>query len=60
LVGREEAFLALMKRAVYGQAESPYRSLLGLAGCEYGDLECLVRRDSVEEALDQLLRHGST
>ena len=58
LAGRENEFLALMKRAVYGQAESPYRALLGLAGCEYGDLERLVRRDSVEGALGQLLRHG--
>src|SRR5918999_5151941 len=40
LAQREADFLALMRQAVYGRAgrSSPYRKLLGLAGCEYGDL----------------------
>lgn len=58
LARREEAFLALAKRAVYAHAESPYRALLGLAGCEYGDLERLVRQDGVEGTLRRLLREG--
>jgi hypothetical protein len=58
LARREDVFLGLMQRAVYGHAESPYRTLLGLAGCEYGDLERLVRHDGVEGALGQLLRRG--
>src|SRR5574342_72139 len=58
LAGREDGFLALVKRAVYGQAESPYLALLSLAGCEYGDLERLVRREGLEGALGRLLRRG--
>lgn len=58
LDSREDRFLALVKRAVYGYAASSYRALLGLAGCEYGDLERLVRCDGVEGALGQLFRHG--
>jgi hypothetical protein len=58
LASRAERFLALVKRAVYGHPASSYRALLGLARCEYGDLERLVRREGVEGALDQLLRHG--
>lgn len=55
---RETDFLALVKRAIYEHPPSPYRKLLQLAGCEYGDLERLVRQDGVEGALGALLRHG--
>lgn len=55
---REVDFLALVRRNVYERPESPYRQLLGLAGCEYGDLESLVNRDGVEGALQTLFRHG--
>jgi hypothetical protein len=58
LARREAAFLALARQAIYGSARSPYRALLRLAGCEYGDLETLVRRTGVEGALRALLRHG--
>ncbi len=51
-------FLALVKRAVYEHPDSPYRQLLQLAGCEYGDLERLVAEDGLEGALRTLLRHG--
>ena len=34
---REEDFLVLIKRAVFGNPTSPYRALLRQAGCEYGD-----------------------
>lgn len=55
---REENFLAIVKRTVYGHAASPYRQLLKLAGCEYGDLERLVNQEGVEGALRILYRHG--
>jgi hypothetical protein len=35
-------FLALMRRAVYDAPGSPYRWLLDLAGCEYGDLHAVT------------------
>ena len=55
---REVDFLALVRRAVYESPGSPYRALLALAGCEYGDLERLVTRDGLESALRSLLRCG--
>jgi len=55
---RHANFLALVRRGVYEQAASPYRHLLRLAGCEYGDLEQLVRQDDVEGALRTLYRSG--
>lgn len=51
-------FLRLVKRLVYGYQESPYLTLLRAAGCEYGDLERLVSREGVEEALHDLFCHG--
>lgn len=51
-------FLQLVRRAIYGRAESPYRQLLALAGCEYGDVERLVHDEGLEGALGILYRHG--
>ncbi len=55
---READFLSLLKHAVYDFVASPYRRLLAMAGCEYGDLEKLVTQDGVEGALGTLFRHG--
>ena len=55
---READFLALVRRAIFQRADSPYRQLLRLAGCEEGDLERLVRREGVEGALRSLFREG--
>ena len=56
--GRESDFLALVRRAVYGQPGSPYAALLRHAGCAYGDLERLVGQDGIEGALRVLYRAG--
>ena len=58
LARREADFLSLVERAVYQHVASPYRQLLHLAGCEYGDLERLVRLEGLEGALDALARRG--
>ena len=58
LSGREAAFLALVRRAVYERSDSPYRTLLREAGCELGDLARLVQGEGVEGALQELLRRG--
>ena len=58
LENRGTDFLALTKQAIFGNRRSPYRALLRLAGCEYGDLERLVHLDGVEGALRVLLRRG--
>lgn len=55
---REARFLALLASAVYDQPASPYRFLLRSAGCEYADVERLVRSDGIEGALRALCRHG--
>jgi hypothetical protein len=55
---REANFLAIARQAIYSQADSPYRQLLGLAGCEYGDLERSVVKDGLEGALRALYRSG--
>ncbi len=55
---REDGFLAVAREAIYADAGSPYRMLLGNAGCEYGDLEKMVRRDGLEVALASLYRAG--
>jgi hypothetical protein len=58
LATRAERFLWLAERAVYGNPASPYRTLLGAAGCELGDLRALVERDGLEGALTALLGAG--
>jgi len=55
---RQANFLALAKNAIYNYPPSPYRRLLEVAGCKYGDLEALVRKEGVEGALSVLFRRG--
>jgi hypothetical protein len=55
---RADDFLRLAREVIFEQPASPYRQLLALAGCEYGDLDGMVRRDGVESALATLVRHG--
>jgi hypothetical protein len=55
---RDADFLALVQRVVFERPGSPYRALLGHAGCELGDLQRLVRDDGLEGALRTLLRGG--
>jgi hypothetical protein len=56
---READFLALVRRAIYDNPANPYRELLNLAGCEYGDLERLVNHEGVDGALHALLLNVS-
>ena len=55
---RERTFLAIARRAIYGNEHSPFRRLLSLAGCEYDDLSQLVSREGLEGALAVLFRRG--
>jgi hypothetical protein len=55
---REEDFVELLGRTIYGHARSPYRALLRHAGCELGDAARLVREEGVDGALGILLRRG--
>ena len=58
LTHRDDNFLALVREGIYNNALSPYRRLLNLAGCEYGDLEKLVRKDGLDGALQRLFSSG--
>jgi hypothetical protein len=55
---REVDFLARVDEAIYQNPTSPYRQLLGLVSCEYGDLEKLVLQEGIEGALAALFRQG--
>jgi hypothetical protein len=55
---RDETFLDLLARAVYGRPGSPYLRLLRAAGCEYGDVVRLVQAEGIEGALSVLFRQG--
>jgi hypothetical protein len=51
---REENFLHVVERSIYGHPGSPYLALLKLAGCELGDLRLLVGQKGLEGALGDL------
>jgi hypothetical protein len=55
---REATFLATVRRAVYEHQPSPYRRLLELAGCEYGDLARLVGAEGLDQTLSVIAGHG--
>jgi len=55
---REAALLGIVRAEIFGSHGSPYRRLCEAAGCEYGDVEALVRTEGVEGALDALYRRG--
>ena len=55
---RDSNFLTLVKRAVYENERSPYLALLRMAGCEYGDLERMVRTDGIESTMGRLCDAG--
>ena len=55
---RSVDFLDLLRRAVYGFADSPYRQLLRQAGCEFGDLKRLVGTEGIEGTLRLLFERG--
>ena len=50
LARREESFLRLLERGVYGFPRGPYARLLSHLGVEYGDVESLVRVRGLEAA----------
>jgi hypothetical protein len=58
LQNREQNFLGLVQKGIYQNPQSPYLELLGIAGCEFGDIESLVNRDGIEAALRRLLADG--
>jgi hypothetical protein len=55
---REERFLLIVERSIYGYPASPYLTLLEMAGCELGDLKEMLRRQGLEETLRALREAG--
>ena len=55
---REELFLDMAERRIYGHPESPYRRLLLHAGIEAPDLRRMVRENGLDDALQQLYDAG--
>jgi hypothetical protein len=49
---RQETFLAMLERGVYGHRRSPFRALLEHAGVRFDDAAGLVRRVGLEGALE--------
>ena len=58
LATREERFVDLATRLIYGHQRSPYRPLLKAAGCELADLKTLIAREGLEGALTRLVAAG--
>jgi hypothetical protein len=55
---REENFLRIVERGIYGYARSPYLPLLRLARCELGDIKQMVRDRGLESTLCALRAAG--
>jgi hypothetical protein len=55
---RQEAFLAMLERGVYGHERSPYRRLLEHAGVRFEDAAALVRQLGLEGALNRWYDQG--
>ena len=55
---REDNFLRLLERGIFGHAKSPYLPLLKLAHCELGDLQRMVHSKGLEGALQELRKSG--
>jgi hypothetical protein len=51
LGNREVNFLVWVEKGIYGNARSPYLSMLRLAGCEFGDLKEMVQARGLESTL---------
>ena len=55
---RENNFLRLIERGIFGYPHSPYQPLLKLAGCELGDIRNMVRSKGLEGTLRALRAEG--
>jgi len=55
---RDETFLRILKRGFFDNPRSPYRPLLEMAGCRFGDVEKMVHADGIEPTLHALYDAG--
>lgn len=55
---RENNFLRLVERGIFGYAQSPYRPLFNLARCDLGDVRATLRTHGLEKTLAKLREAG--
>jgi phenylacetate-coenzyme A ligase PaaK-like adenylate-forming protein len=55
---REINFLRVLQRGVFGYPSSPYLPLFRHAGCQFGDVQSMVRGDGLESTLLALRKEG--
>ena len=58
LAQREEHFLRVVEKGVFGYKRSPYLPLFRIARCEFGDVEKMVRQRGLEKTLLVLRQAG--
>ena len=58
MADREENFIRIVERGVFQYAQSPYRQLFKIAGCELADLRNLVTNEGLEAALKTIREAG--
>lgn len=58
LQNREANFLASLERGVYANPRSPYKALLGMAGCTIDDVRVLLKNEGLEGTLQRLRAEG--
>lgn len=58
LQNREINFLSLVQKSVFQNHKSPYLKLLKSAGCEFPDIESMVKKEGIESTLQKLLAKG--
>jgi hypothetical protein len=55
---REGLFLKTVEKAIYWNRHSPYLKLLSLAGCEFEDIQHMVKGFGIEASLKKLVEEG--
>ena len=58
LAEREQNFLRVIERGIFGYPRSPYLPLFKLAGCEFGDVRTMVRQRGLNGTLLALREAG--
>ncbi len=58
LAEREDNFLLLVERGIFGHPGSPYLPLMEMAGAEAGDIRRMVRAHGLESTLSRLRESG--
>jgi hypothetical protein len=58
LQNREINFLNLVQKGIFQNHNSPYLKLLKTAGCDFSDIESMVKKEGIESTLQTLMAKG--